>query len=107
MSNIKTRKLALAGVFVGVAVVGNFHFLFFSKCALVQHMVNIMCSILLGPAYSLAVSILLIGKDASNIAFYAYVIPFLISTVGGALLSTILISSLQRSKIFNKMQKSF
>ena len=46
-----TKKLALAGVFCALAVVGSlFSFpVFGSKCAPVQHMVNIMCAIFLGP----------------------------------------------------------
>ena len=44
-------KLALAGVLCAVAVVGSmFSFpVFGSKCAPVQHMVNILCAVLLGP----------------------------------------------------------
>ena len=53
-----TKKLALAGVFCALAVVGSlFSFpVFGSKCAPVQHMVNIMCAIFLGPGYGVAVA---------------------------------------------------
>ena len=53
MKNVNTKKLAIAGVFCAVAVVGSlFSFpVFGSKCAPVQHMVNILCAVLLGPAY--------------------------------------------------------
>ena len=48
-----THKLALAGVLCAVAVVGSL--LSFpvlgSKCAPVQHMVNILCAVVLGPWY--------------------------------------------------------
>lgn len=46
-----TKKLTLAGVLCAVAVVGSmFSFpVFGSKCAPVQHMVNILCAVLLGP----------------------------------------------------------
>ena len=46
-----TKKLALAGVLTALAIVGSF--LSFpvagSKCAPVQHMVNIFAAVLLGP----------------------------------------------------------
>lgn len=50
------RKVTLAGLLVAVAVVGStFSFpVFSSKCAPVQHMVNILCAVLLGPGYGVA-----------------------------------------------------
>ena len=53
-----TRKIALAGVLCAVAVVGSmFSFpVFGSKCAPVQHMVNVLCAVLLGPWYGVAVA---------------------------------------------------
>ena len=51
-------KLALAGVLCAVAVVGSmFSFpVFGSKCAPVQHMVNILCAVLLGPWWGVGVA---------------------------------------------------
>ena len=51
MKHYSAKKLALAGMFCAVAVVGSvFSFpVFGSKCAPVQHMVNILCAVLLGP----------------------------------------------------------
>ena len=45
------KKLALAGMFCALCVVGSvFSFpMFGSKCAPVQHMVNVLCAVLLGP----------------------------------------------------------
>ena len=166
-SNIK--KLAIASVFVAVAVVGSLFSIpvFASKCSPVQHMVNILCSILLGPGYSLAaafvaalirnilgigslmafpgsifgavvsgvvyaktksvyctligevfgtailgglcaypVAILFMGQSGAGLAFYAYIIPFLISTGAGAMLSGLLIYKLQKSNILHNMQES-
>ena len=53
MKQTNVRKLAVASVFCAVAVVGStFSFpVFGSKCAPVQHMVNILCAVLLGPGY--------------------------------------------------------
>lgn len=161
MKNEKVRKLALAGVLCGVAVVGSLFSVpvFGSKCAPVQHMVNILCAVLLGPWYGVGVafvsslirnllglgsllafpgsmfgallcgvvfwktkntwltylaevfgtailgglcaypiSILFMGKSAGEMAFYAYVVPFLISTAAGALLSAVVIESLKKAK---------
>ena len=56
MKNNSVKKLALAGVLCAVAVAGSmFSFpVFGSKCAPVQHMVNILCAVFLGPWYSVA-----------------------------------------------------
>ena len=52
MKNTNIKKLAAAGLLCAVAVVGSlFSFpVFASKCAPVQHMVNILCAVFLGPA---------------------------------------------------------
>ena len=51
MKNLSVKKLALAGMFCALCVVGSvFSFpMFGSKCAPVQHMVNILWAVLLGP----------------------------------------------------------
>lgn len=54
-----TKKLALAGVLCAVAVVGSMFIVFpvfGSKCAPVQHMVNILCAVFLGPWYGVGVA---------------------------------------------------
>ena len=164
-----TKKLTVAGIFCAVAVVGSlFSFpVFGSKCSPVQHMVNILCSVLLGHGYSLAaafgaalirnllglgslmafpgsmfgalvcgivfaktknilatllgevfgtailgglcaypVAIFLMGQSAAGLAFYAYIIPFLISTAAGAIISAVLIYSLKKSGVLQRMQSS-
>ena len=143
-----------------IAVSGSlFSFpVFASKCAPVQHMVNVICAVFLGPAYGIAgafaasrlrnllglgslmaypgsmfgallcgiaywrtkklaltqlaevfgtavpgglsaypVAGLLMGQNSAEIAFYAYIIPFLISTAGGSAFSGIIIYSLQKT----------
>lgn len=54
----RTRKLALAGVLTALAVVGSF--LSFpvagSKCAPVQHMVNILAAVTLGPLWGTGIA---------------------------------------------------
>ena len=169
MNKINTKKLVVAGIFCAVAVVGSmFSFpVFGSKCSPVQHMVNIMCAVLLGPGYGLGaafaaalirnmlglgsllafpgsmfgallcgavyaktknllatllgevfgtavlgglcaypMAVFFMGQSAADIAFYAYIIPFLISTVGGAAVSAVLIYSLKRSGVLHTMQQS-
>ena len=169
MKNLSVKKLALAGMFCALAVVGSvFSFpIFGSKCAPVQHMVNILCAVLLGPYYGVGVAfvasllrnllglgslmafpgsmfgallcgltyhkakqllptlvaevfgtsilgglcaypvaILLMGKSAGDIAFYAYIIPVLVSTAGGAVIAGVLLFSLQRSGALHSMQAS-
>ena len=169
MKKTNTKKLAIAGVFCAVAVAGSlFSFpIFGSKCSPVQHMVNILCAILLGPGYSIGaafgaafirnllglgslmafpgsmfgafvcgvvyqktknilaalfgevfgtavlggfcaypIAIFLMGQSAANIAVYAYVIPFFISTAAGALISAVLIYSLKKANVLRMMQES-
>ncbi len=48
------RKLTIAGVLVAVAVVGSLFSIpvFGAKCSPVQHMVNVLGAVLLGPGYA-------------------------------------------------------
>ena len=164
-----TKKLALAGVLCAVAVVGSmFSFpVFGSKCAPVQHMVNVLCAVLLGPWYGVAVAfvasllrnllglgslmafpgsmcgalvcgivyhktknllatlcgevfgtgiiggllawpvaVFLMGKAAGEIAFYAYIVPFLVSTVGGSIIAGVVLIALEKNSTLKKMQAS-
>lgn len=167
MKKHSTKKLAVAALFCAVSVVGStFSFpAFGSNCAPVQHMVNILCAVLLGPWYGVAsafvasllrnllslgtlmafpgsmcgallcglvyaktkkllptligevfgtgviggllaypVAVLLMGKPAAEIAFYAYIVPFLISTVGGSIIAGLLIFALEKNGALKTMQ---
>ena len=160
-------KIALSGMFAAVAVVGSMlQFpVFGSQCAPVQHMVNVLCAVLLGPGYGVAVAfvaslirnllglgsllafpgsmcgallcgliywktknlpatlvgevfgtgiiggllsypiaITFMGKVAGSIGYTAYVVPFLISTVGGSVLAGALVFALKRSGALKTMQ---
>ena len=166
MKQYSAKKLALAGVLVAVAVAGSTlsFSVFSSKCAPVQHMVNVLCAVFLGPWYGLAaafaasvlrnllsmgtllafpgsmcgallcglvyrktqnlpatlcaevfgtgiiggllsypVAVAFMGVAAGSIAFYGYVMPFLVSTVGGSLLAGALVLTLQRSGVLRRM----
>ena len=161
------KKLAAAGLLCAVAVVGSlFSFpVLGSKCAPVQHMVNVICAVFLGPWYGVAVAFaasllrnllgmgslmafpgsmcgallcgivywktknltatlvgevfgtgvigglcaypiatMFMGVDAAAVAFYAYIVPVLISTVAGSVLAGVLIFALQRSGALNSMR---
>ena len=167
MNRNRTLRLSLAAMMVAVAVVGSmFSFpVLGSKCSPVQHMVNVVCGILLGPWYALGagflaalirnllglgsllafpgsmcgallsaliyrkvakvlpaavgevfgtgvlggllaypVAILFMGKSASAIAFYAYIIPFLVSTAGGSILAVIILLSMERAGALNRIR---
>lgn len=56
MKTASVKKLALAGILCAVAVAGSLLSfpVFGSKCAPVQHMVNVLCAVFLGPWYGLA-----------------------------------------------------
>lgn len=56
MEKIKLKKLVLTAVFAAVAVVGSlFSFpVFGSKCAPVQHLINVLCAVILGLGYGVA-----------------------------------------------------
>lgn len=168
MKTEQTRKLCIAGILCAVAVVGSMFSIpiFGSKCAPVQHMVNILCAVLLGPWYGVGVAfaaslirnilalgslmafpgsmlgallcgivywktknvpftllaevfgtavlgglcaypvaILFMGRKAGDIAFYAYVVPFFISTVGGAILSAIVLKAFQKTGVSGRLAK--
>lgn len=167
MKKTNIQKLTVAALLCAVAVVGSlFSFpVFGSKCAPVQHMVNILCAVLLGPWYGVAVafvasllrnllglgtlmafpgsmlgallcgivywkakhilptliaevfgtsilgglcaypvSILLMGQSTADIAFTAYIIPFFVSTAGGAVISAVLLYALQKTTVLRSMQ---
>ncbi|MBQ0041959.1 MAG: energy coupling factor transporter S component ThiW [Lachnospiraceae bacterium] len=56
MKKINLKKITLTALFTAIAVVGSmFSFpVFGSKCAPIQHLVNVLCAIFLGPWYGLA-----------------------------------------------------
>ena len=59
MNQSNVKKLAVAGLLCALAVVGSMFIVFpvfGSKCAPVQHMVNILCAVFLGPWYGVGVA---------------------------------------------------
>ena len=167
MNRNRTLRLSLAAMMVAVAVVGSmFSFpVLGSKCSPVQHMVNVVCGILLGPWYALGAGFLaalirnllglgsllafpgsmcgallcgltykfskkllptlaaeilgtgviggllaypiaigFMGVSAANVAFYAYIVPFLISTGVGSVIAGAVLFALQKNGALESMQ---
>ncbi len=165
MRSTRLQKLTIAGILTAVAVVGSmFSFPFLgSKCAPIQHMVNIICAVFLGPWYGVAVafvasllrnilglgtpmafpgsmfgallcglvyakfprlfptcaaevfgtavlgglaaypvSVYVMGQSA---AFYAFIIPFLISTAVGSVVSWVVLSAMSHSGVIRRLQQ--
>ena len=164
MNRNRTVRLTIAGILVAVAVVGSmFSFpVFGSKCSPVQHMVNVVCGILLGPWYALGaaflaalirnllglgsllafpggmcgallcglvwktskkllpalvgevfgtgviggllaypIAIAFMGVSAASVGFYAYIVPFLISTAAGSIIAGAILFALQKNGALN------
>lgn len=55
MKKYQLKKLILTGLFAGIAVIGSsFSFpILGAKCAPIQHLINILSAVLLGPGYAL------------------------------------------------------
>ncbi len=157
------RKLALAGILIAVGVVCSpFSFpVGASKCFPIQHMVNVLAAVLLGPFYGVAMAFVtsllrvLLGTGsllafpgsmcgalfcglafrftgkrlaayaaevlgtsvaggllaypvavffmAKEAVLFAYVLPFLVSTVGGTCIAAVLIAALERTRAIEKL----
>ena len=59
---------------------------------------------IIGGLAAYPVAILFTGADAATVAFYAYIVPFLISTVAGAILAGILVAALGRTGALSSMR---
>lgn len=58
---------------------------------------------LIGGLLAYPVAVAFMGVDAGAVAFYAYVVPFLVSTVVGACLSGVILASMARSGLLKKL----
>ncbi len=85
MSRKATRKLTLAGVLVAVAVVGSLFSvpILGAKCSPVQHMVNVVAGVLLGPGY--AVGMAFAASVLRNLLGLGSVLAFPGSMIGALL----------------------
>lgn len=159
---MKTKKLTYSALFTAIGIIsGNIIYIPVgaSKCFPIQHLINVLSAVLLGPFYGVAIAFCIslmrnilgtgtllafpgsmIGaflagmvfkytkKDSltvlaeifgtgiigaivsypiaayvlgKHVAVFFYVIPFLISTIGGSLIAFILIKALRMSKKLN------
>ena len=95
MKQTNIKKLTLTAVFAAVAVVGSlFSFpVFGSKCAPVQHLVNILCAVFLGPWWGLGAAF--ISSLIRNLTGLGTLLAFP-GSMCGALLSGLLYKYLKR-----------
>ena len=69
MQSVKTKKLAIAAIFVALAVVGSAFIqfpVFGSQCSPTQHMVNVLCAVFLGPGWGVGVAFGASFKDQAD-----------------------------------------
>jgi energy coupling factor transporter S component ThiW len=167
MKTNHVKKLAFASLLCALAVVGSMFSVpvLGSKCAPVQHIVNVVCAVVLGPGYGVGVAfiasllrnllglgsllafpgsmigallsglaykkwnsislaslgevfgtsvlgglcawpiaILLMGKSAGDVAFYAYIVPFLISTAAGSIIAWAFLAVLKKANVLQSLQ---
>lgn len=80
-----TKKLTLSGVLTAIAVVGSlFYFqVFGAKCSPVQHMVNVIAAVVLGPWY--AVGMAFVASLLRNLLGLGSILAFTGSTIGALL----------------------
>lgn len=161
---VNVRKLTLTGIFIAISVVGAlFTFpVFGSKCAPIQHLMNIMGAVFLGPGYALAAAFItsvirnllglgtvlafpgsMCGALLSGIlyhygkrlpyayvgeilgtgiiggilaypiayvvlgntqaALFTFVVPFLISTCGGTIFAIVLVGTMKKSGVMERL----
>ncbi len=158
MKKINVKKMILTAIFAAIAVIGSMFSVPVagSKCAPIQHLINVLCAIFLGPWYGVAAAFIasvlrnmmglgtllafpgsmcgallsgllyrisgrriaaylgemfgtgVIGgmlaypvaaffMGNSSATLFMFVVPFLISTIGGSILASVLCETLARS----------
>lgn len=165
MKTTNVKKLTVTAVFVAIAVIGSLFSVpvLGSKCAPIQHLVNILGAVFLGPWYSLAAAFLaslirnlfglgtllafpgsmcgallagILYRNGKNLwfayigevfgtaiiggmlafpiaafilgnetaALFTFVVPFLISTVGGTILAAVITITMKKSGILERLK---
>ena len=61
---------------------------------------------ILGGLCAYPVATLFMNVNAATVAFYAYIVPFLISTTGGSIIAGLVILALRRGGVLQRMQLS-
>lgn len=166
MKTTNVKKLTLTAVFAAIAVVGSLFSVpvLGSKCAPIQHLINILCAVFLGPWYGVAAAFLaslirnlfglgtllafpgsmcgallagilyrygkklwfayagevfgtaiiggmlafpiaafVLGNETA--ALFTFVVPFLISTIGGTILAAVITIAMKKSGILERMKE--
>lgn len=158
-----SKKIALAGIFAAISVIGSLFQVpvFGSKCAPIQHLMNIMGAVFLGPGYAFGAAFVsslirnLLGLGTllafpgsmcgallagilykyfkklplayigevvgtgiiggllaypvaafimgNEVAAYAFIVPFLISTCGGTLIAVVLVTALKKTGVIDRL----
>lgn len=80
--------------------------LVYSKCSKVipTAIGEILGTGIIGGLLAYPIAIAFMGVSAAKVAFYAYIIPFLISTTVGSVLAVVIVLALQRAGALNKIQ---
>ena len=128
MKHTRIQKLTLAGLFCAIAVVGSmFSFpMFGSKCAPIQHMINVLCAVLLGPYYGVGVAFgaslirnltglgslmafpgSMVGALLCGLVYHKthnLLLTLLVSTAAGSVISGVLVCALQNTGALGRMQ---
>lgn len=162
----KTKKLTMAGILIALGVVCSAFYIPVgaSKCFPIQHMVNVLAGVILGPWYAVGMAFItslirvltgtgsllafpgsmvgalccgllyrytkllplaylgeIIGTGflgalaaypmailfmAQETAIFAYVIPFMVSTIGGSTISIILLYALKKTHVLDRLISS-
>lgn len=166
MKKTNVKKLTLTAVFAAIAVIGSLFSVpvLGSKCAPIQHLVNILCAVFLGPWYGVAAAFLaslirnlfglgtllafpgsmcgallagilyrygkklwfayvgevfgtaviggmlafpiaafVLGNESA--ALFTFVVPFLISTVGGTILAAVITITMKKSGVLERLKE--
>lgn len=95
MKRSNTKKLALTAIFAAIAVVGStFSFpVFGSKCAPVQHLVNVLCAVFLGPWWGVAAAF--VASVIRNLTGLGTLLAFP-GSMCGALISGLMYSTVKK-----------
>ncbi len=116
MKHETLKKLAASGMMVALIIVlsGFYIPVGASKCFPVQHMMNILSAVLLGPFWGVGIAFCaslirnLMGTGtlmAFPGSMVGYVVPFLVSTAGGTLIAAVLIGILLKTHALGKLRE--
>lgn len=164
---ISVKKLAFSGLLIAISVIFSFFYIpvGVAKCFPIQHMINVIAAVMLGPAWSVGcafvtsvirvstgtgtllafpgsmcgallaglaykytknifsamvgeilgtgllgsllaypVAVILLGKE---VAIFAFLIPFLISTLGGSILAGIILKTMDKTIKIDNLKNKF